>query len=505
MSIQTLLKPLFNRTQQQLLCVSIGLWLAAGCTAVFPTATPTPTVPPTPTASPTLSATPTASQTASVTVTATATATETPLPSATPTAKLVKPTLGWFAVTPKDTPIIPIPPPMQRIKFGDDTINVLLTGSDVGETGQTRTDTIIVMSIDKSRNSVTMLSIPRDTYVFIPKNGMGTINTTMMRVRYAPDGEIDLLKQTILYNFGIPIHFHAQVDLGGFEQIVNALGGITVPVSCEFSDLLLKSPTADPSRSDSWTEFYVPQGFEQMDGRTAMWYGRLRKTTDDQDRSRRQQEVLRAIFQQARETGVLDKIPELYAQYQTLVQTDMGLWEIMQFLPMALQTDPDQINSYTLRAPYINSWGQDPKYPSALLPDYSLLHDHLQSLFTEPPSNRLADRPYNIELVNESGLPDLPLLSAYFLRQQGFTVNIVDETGEVSAETLIFDYNSSSKGTPIKLLQKWLHVSAEQIRATPEPDSPVQYRVVLGQSFDACPFNGNAYYPIERPTPTPVP
>ena len=470
---------------------------------------------PTPTATATLTAIATSTPTETLTPTATRTlktgeptftplpptATPTLTPTATPTANLVQPTLGSYLSTPVRVPPTEIPPPAAKLDLPESVVNILLMGSDIEVSGETRTDTIIVVSVDKETGSVTMISIPRDVYVFIPSNTMGTINTAVSITRFAPQGPAALLAQTILYNFGIPIHYYAEIEIDSFMNIVDTLEGVDVPVSCDFSDLLLVSPEADPSKFENWTEFYVPAGIEHMDGETAMWYSRLRKTTDDQDRSRRQHEVLRALFRQAKSLNLLGQVPALYDQYRDWVETDMGLWDIMQFVPIALDFSFDNARSYTIRAPYIRYWGGDPKFPSAQLPDYELLPWYLESLLTAPPTNRLSDAPFVVEVWNGTDREDAAALAAYNLRLNGLAA-VINPADKNIAETTIIDFTLSDKGSPLPVILKMLHLDETRVVDEPDKNSAVQFRLILGDDYDSCPLTGNPYYPIPRPTPS---
>ncbi|HMT21439.1 MAG TPA: LCP family protein, partial [Promineifilum sp.] len=93
------------------------------------------------------------------------------------------------------------------------TTNILLLGKDMNADGSsdTRTDTMIVVSINRETRTASMISLPRDLYVYMPNRIMSRLNTAVTL------GGVDLLKQTILYNFGIPIHYYAQVDFEGFK------------------------------------------------------------------------------------------------------------------------------------------------------------------------------------------------------------------------------------------------------------------------------------------------
>jgi LCP family protein required for cell wall assembly len=419
---------------------------------------------------------------------------------------LVNPTLGAYGFIPENTPPIQLPGPAPRIKLPETTVNILLMGSDLAPDGEARTDTIIILSIDKVTGGVLMLSIPRDTYVYIPQNVQGNINTVMASTRYAPDGPIALLQQTILYNFGIPTQYYARIKIDGFVDLVDTLGGVDVPVACEFSDQIMISPTADPNKKESWKEFYQPVGVQHLDGEDAMWYSRLRKSTDDQDRSRRQQDVLKAIYYAAREQNMVTQLPALYEQYKELVETNMTLWDIVQFAPLVTSVEPDQVRTYTLRSPYINSWGGDEKFPTALLPDATLIYDYLKGIFTAVPGNQVKDAPFVVEVVNASGNADWGLLAAYTLRSYGLAAVLSEETTSPYETTTLVDYTPAPRGTPIDLLLKILNLKLDQRVALPDEPATVQYKLYLAADYDTCPLtNTTGVYPITRPTQTPLP
>ncbi|MBI3764760.1 MAG: LCP family protein, partial [Chloroflexi bacterium] len=218
--------------------------------------TPTPSITPSPLYSPTPGPSPTPSVTPSASLT----------PSATPTAKRKgEPTL-WIPFTPTGTLITPIPPPAARYQFDKGVVNILLLGSDIGrhdiQAGAGyQTDTIIVASVNKDAGYVTLLSIPRDLYVYLPGVKMGRINTAdLVGKPFFPGGGPAYLEETILYNLGIPVDYYARINFDAFKEIVDTLGGIDVPVSCAIQDWRLKSPELDPQNADNWYLFTQATG-----------------------------------------------------------------------------------------------------------------------------------------------------------------------------------------------------------------------------------------------------
>ena len=174
--------------------------------------------------------------------------------------------------------------------------------------------------MDRSRSS----PFPRDLWVSIPGWENQRINTAYQHgisVDY-PGGGAGLLKETILYNLGIRIDHTAMVEFDGFRQIVDTLGGVDVPVSCAYTDWRYRSQLR-PGNENNWHLYTTGPGLIHMDGDLALWYARSRQKSSDFDRGRRQQEVLRALFIQALQTGTLTRIPELYNDLNSTVETDL--------------------------------------------------------------------------------------------------------------------------------------------------------------------------------------
>lgn len=302
--------------------------LAAGsggsflATPVFITApsdaTPTPTpfqpLPPTPLIYPTsiVMATPTSAVTAE--------------PSPTPTAILPSPT--------PTTPPTPMPE-AEEIESPRGTVNFLLLGSDQRQGDPAfRTDTIILASVHLRQGTVSLVSFPRDLYVTIPYWGQDRINTAWQH------GGFDSLAATLEYNFGVRPDHYILINFHSFQKLIDSLGGIDVNVT---KKLVAKR------QGRGMVE--VPEGINHMNGRTAMWYVRSRKSTNDFDRARRQQEVIIAIANKMLSADAIRRAPELYEIYTEFVTTDLKLRDIVPLLPAAAKFTDDpasRIHNYII-------------------------------------------------------------------------------------------------------------------------------------------------------------
>ncbi len=174
----------------------------------------------------------------------------------------------------------------QILNNGQETVNFLLIGSDRRPGGSFRTDTMVIAILRPNDGQVSLISIPRDLWVYIPDWQNQRINTAYQHgisVGY-PGGGPGLLKDTIQYNLGIRIDHTAMVEFDGFQRIVDTLGGVDVPVSCPYTDWRLIDPSLDPENENNWELYTTGPGLIHMDGDLALWYARSRQKSSDFDR-----------------------------------------------------------------------------------------------------------------------------------------------------------------------------------------------------------------------------
>jgi LCP family protein required for cell wall assembly len=318
--------------------------------------------PPLVTAPPNASATPTPFEPLQPTGTPTPGPLATLTPSPTPTSIYV---WGYFE-EPSEPSAIDIPPPMPKVDFPESVVNVVLLGSDQRPTGGGhRTDVIMIASLNPEEGTATLISIPRDLYVYIPGFRVDRINTADAR------GGPEWVKQTILYNLGIEIDHWVRVNFSGFVSAVDLLGGVNVQVGEYVSD-----------RCGDRDYTFSP-GVHHMDGYTALCYVRMRKYTSDFDRLRRQQEVVAAVFERFLSLDGLTRVPELYNTFNSLVQTDVALDDVLPLVPLAgkLASDTSRIERYTLGPNLAQGWRVPYSGASVLLPQRDAILAMLDEAF----------------------------------------------------------------------------------------------------------------------------
>lgn len=176
--------------------------------------------------------------------------------------------------------------------------NILLLGSDSRDpdnTGGSRSDTIILAHLPADRSSAQLISIPRDTWVHVPpaRNSKNGNRDAKINASYAWGG-IPLVVQTVEKFTGVRVDNVAIIDFAGFQDIVDALGGIDLYIEQDLTSI------HEPFRK-------FRQGEQHLDGAAALDYARQRKQFADGDfaRIRHQQQVIKAILDKAATGGTL--------------------------------------------------------------------------------------------------------------------------------------------------------------------------------------------------------
>lgn len=468
-----------------------------------PTATDTPE--PSPTSTPLPTSTPTAAPTA------TSTPTPTPTPAWTLTPSPMSPILP-----PRPSAAIPIsvavpsqplpqPEPLPTLVQPAEVINILVLGSDQAATKSGGlTDVIVVVSVNPELPSVSLLSIPRDLYAWIPGYGFDKINTTYShgaRGQY-PGGGAALLKATIEYNFGIPIHYYVRVGFDGFIRIVDALGGVDVAVECPLSDTF-----PDPASPTGQTDVDWMPGIHHLDGKHALWYSRSRWSTSDFDRNRRQQQVLRGLYHQIRSLNIIPKIPELWKTLGETVETDLSLSELLYLGNIGARLDERNVKSRFVGRSVLQSWTA-PNGGAVLVPYYDALRPLVEEALAPPASGRAQQRLFRVEVWNGTPYEGLGYVAAERLRWEGFDVVSVSPADGVYTRTQIVDFTTSAKASAIPRLMALYKRDRSDVIAQPTEGRTVDYRVILGADYDPCiatRINWSTLEPLPTPTPLPPP
>lgn len=200
----------------------------------------------------------------------------------------------------------------QQVEFDrEDPLSILLVGVDKREGDSGRTDSMIVATINPDTNSTKLLSIPRDTKTEIISNSDPDKNrTTKMNAAYAYGG-IEMTIDTVENFLNVPIDYYVEVNMEGFKDIVDAVGGIDVNNQYEFE-------------LDGTTLY---EGQQHLDGEEALQYARMRKEDPlgDFGRQERQKEVISKVVKKGASLSSLTKYDDILEALQDNVLTNLTL------------------------------------------------------------------------------------------------------------------------------------------------------------------------------------
>lgn len=209
--------------------------------------------------------------------------------------------------------------PVETIKKLD-TINILLVGQDARPGDKRyRSDAMILCTIKPQDNTVIMTSFLRDMYVKIP----GIKSKQKLNAAYMFGG-MELLRDTMMENFGIEVDNIVEVNFNGFMEIVDIMGGVEIELTKAEANHLNRRGNWGVTKEDDWS---LVEGPNLLTGSQALAYSRIRYIGTDFERVERQKRVLTEMVDKVRHLS-LTEINNLVMTFASLITTDMTNSEI---------------------------------------------------------------------------------------------------------------------------------------------------------------------------------
>ena len=242
--------------------------------------------------------------------------------------------------TPAETPDDPVTPERTNIRKTD-FYTILVSGVDNGNGGA---DTNILIAFDAKEGSVHCVSIPRDSGFYIRGDSH--------KINYAYNsGGMSLLSETVSSGLGIPVDYTVEVNLNGFVQLIDSIGGVTfnVPINMDYDD-----PYQDLS-------IHLSKGMQLLDGQSALGVVRFRHNNDgtgygneDLGRIATQQAFLKTVAKQVLQLSNIDKISDFVRIFNKNVKTDMSMGNLAWLGKEAINMGVDNITFSTLPGQWSN-------------------------------------------------------------------------------------------------------------------------------------------------------
>lgn len=224
-----------------------------------------------------------------------------------------------------------------KVEPAQDNVSILILGVDDSEKrGQgadnSRTDALMLATLNNKTKTVKLVSIPRDSYVYIPHIGYND----KINHAHARGGTLASI-ETVEELFDIPIDYYLRVNFNAFIDIVDALGGI----EAEVPYAMLEKDEFDRNTVN------LQPGLQTLGGREALALARTRKQDNDIERGKRQQEIIQAIASKASSFTSISKYDDILAAVGNNMKTDMTFTEMKSFFSY-LSNGMPRIDTLTL-------------------------------------------------------------------------------------------------------------------------------------------------------------
>jgi LCP family protein required for cell wall assembly len=335
--------------------------------------------------------------------------------------------------------------------------NILLLGmGGTNHPGGTLSDTIMVVSIDWQTKKMAMISLPRDLWVKVPGLGYSKINGAYSygeQNSKTTGGGGEVSSKVASEVLGVPIHYFLRIDFDGFKKIVDTLGGIDVTV-----DKAINDPYYPAANMIDYDPFSISAGVHHLDGATALKYARSRETTSDFDRSRRQQQVIKAIKEKAMTLDVLanpKKLTDLMGIIGDHIRTNLSAGEIKSLA--GAQKDLDTQNTVsqvfdTAADGPLTSTTDSRGYiilPKKGIGNYADLQEIAKNIFAKSPTEvqgaTTSKANSKIEILNASNKSGVATEISNNLKKQGYTVSKIGDATTNYNYSIV--YNCGGAGT----------------------------------------------------------
>ncbi len=204
--------------------------------------------------------------------------------------------------------------------------NILLVGVDAreGESSETtRSDTMMLLTIDENNKQLKLTSFLRDTYIEIPGYKWAKLNASQSH------GGTQLLVDTLEYNYKVDIDNYMLVNFDMFTTIIDSLGGIEVEITEKEADYINSKDHMTAAEAAYFPEDIQSGEAVHLTGGQALWYARIRYLDSDFKRTERQRKIISAVINKAKKTNPVTLI-EMINEIVPMVKTDLSSDELME-------------------------------------------------------------------------------------------------------------------------------------------------------------------------------
>jgi LCP family protein required for cell wall assembly len=335
-------------------------------------------------------------------------------------------------------PQVELPPPWD----GASRVTILIIGLDYGDwstdrNGPSRSDTLMLLTIDPVSKTAGMLSVPRDMWVNIPGFGYSKINNAFYfgELYSLPGGGPGLAMKTLENFLGIDIQYFVQVEFTTFEKMVDTIRGVclTIPEKITVGRTYEHQVTLEP-------------GYQCLDGKSTLGYARARYTEGgDVDRAGRQQQVIFAIRDKVVDPAnfllLISKAPLLYNELSGGIKTYLTLNDDLRLAMLAKDIPLENIQKGVIdynmmQDGFYNLNGQQlailRPYPDKIreLVDKIFGSGSMQPMASGTVEEKMQAEAARVVVINGSGVAGMAARTFDYLKMQGMNVTGFGNTGD---------------------------------------------------------------------------
>jgi len=374
---------------------------------------------------------------------------------------------------------------------GNSRISILLMGLDYRDwednpDAPSRTDSMMLLTIDPTNKTAGVLSIPRDMWVLIPGFDYAKINQAYFlgQANKVPGGGPALAVATVEQLLNVPIQYYAQIDFTAFARLIDELGGVDIYVREKMRISLVGKAGS----------FELKPGVQTLDGPTLLAYVRNRYTDgNDFARSQRQQEVIMEIRDQILQFNMLPtliaKAPAIYQDLASGIHTNLTLDQIIRLAVLAESLDRSRIHMAVIDDNDVMDT-YSPDGQAILIPIPDRIRIRRDEIYANPgpivqtapvagdPVKLMKGENARIAVRNATSQSGLANRTAEYFKKQD--LDVVDQANaDQSYETsLIYVY--TSKPYTVRYLADLMKIPDSRIFNKFNPDAKFDVEVILG-------------------------
>jgi len=334
---------------------------------------------------------------------------------------------------------------------GKERVSILAVGVDNSQ-GRGLADTIIALMVWPKTGEISALSIPRDSWVFVPGLGESRINASHSY------GGLPLTVETTEMLLGFPFDYYVEVNVSGLVKLIDAIGGVDI----EVEKRMLYHDHSQHLNID------LQPGLQHLSGEQAVGYARFRHdATGDLGRIERQQKFLRAVAREVLSPQHVARLPKLANAFVNTVTTNMTVRDVLSLKRILEQAGPEGVRMATLPATPETIHGQ-----SVLELDPQQVQETVDRV--------LWGQGIRVTVLNATEVSGLAARTAELLEKNGYDVVEVGNTERTSDTTLVIDHRGQSR----RAERVSAAIGGGVISAAPDGDNPADVTVILGRDME---------------------